>query len=66
MLLGPLDGHSAKKAYGIEVSTLKSKNTVHITTNNSAGITMNVEKMEDATNFKYFRATLFNYCTSNA
>ena len=45
-------------AYGMEVSTEKSKVMVNSTTNISANITMNGDPLEEVTSFKYLGATL--------
>lgn len=46
------------RAYRMEVSTDKLKIMVNSTTNTSADITMNGEKLEEVTSFKYLGATL--------
>ncbi|KAH3781143.1 hypothetical protein DPMN_158968 [Dreissena polymorpha] len=48
----------------MEVSMEKLKMMVVSTTNTSADISMNGEKLEEVTSFKYFGATLSNNDTS--
>ena len=50
----------------MEVSTEKSKIMVNSTTNTSADITMNGEKLEEVTSFNNLRATLSKDCTCTA
>ena len=45
-------------AYGTEVSTEKSKTMTNSTNNLSADISMNGQKLEEVTSFKYLGATL--------
>ena len=45
-------------AYGMEVSTENSKIMTNSTNNISADISMNGQKLEEVTSFKYQRATL--------
>ena len=47
-------------AYGVEVSTEKSKIVTNSTNNIGAGINMNGQKLEDVTSIKYLGATLCN------
>ena len=44
-------------AYGMEVSTEKSKIMTHSTNNISGDISMNGQKVEEMTSFKYLGAT---------
>jgi hypothetical protein len=53
-------------AYGMEVSTEKSKVMVNSSNDTKADITMNGEKLEEVTNFKYLGATLSKDGTSTA
>jgi exonuclease III len=53
-------------AYGMEVSTEKSKTMVNSTNDTSADITMNGEKLEEVSKFKYLGATLSKDGTSTA
>ena len=46
------------KAYGKEVSTEKNKVTTNSTNNISADISMDGQKLEEVTSFKYLSATL--------
>ena len=54
------------RAYGLEVSTEKSKIMVNSMTNTSAEIAMNGEKLVEMTSFKYLSATLPKDGTSTA
>ena len=45
-------------AYGVEVSTEKSKIMTNSINNIGAGISMNSQKLEEVTSFKYLGATL--------
>ena len=45
------------RAYGMEVSTEKSKIMTKSTNNSSADFSMNVHKLEEVTSFKYLGAT---------
>ena len=45
------------KAYGMEVSTKKSKMITNSTNNISADISINGQKLEEATSLKYLGAT---------
>ncbi|KAH3873333.1 hypothetical protein DPMN_036566 [Dreissena polymorpha] len=45
--------YEKEEAYGIEVITEKSKIAVNSTTNINADITINSEKLEKVTSFKY-------------
>ena len=47
------------RAYGMEVSTEKSKIVTNSTNNISANTSMNVQKIQEMTSFKYLGATLY-------
>ena len=53
-------------AYGMEVSTQKSKIMTNSTNNISVDIRMNSQKLEEMTSFKYFGATLCKDVTCSA
>ena len=52
--------------YGTEVSTEKSKITTNSTNNISAYISMNGQKLEEMSSFKYLGATLYKDGTCSA
>ena len=52
-------------AYGMEISTAKSKTMVNSTKNINANITMDGEQLEEVDSFKYLGATLSKDGTSN-
>ena len=53
-------------AYGLEVSTEKSKIMTNNTNNISADISMNGQRLEDVTSFKYLEAILCKDGTCSA
>ena len=57
---------TSASAFGMEVSTEKSKIMINSTTNTTANITMNGETLEEVTNFKYLGATLSSDGTCTA
>ncbi|XP_052280971.1 uncharacterized protein LOC127878484 [Dreissena polymorpha] len=54
------------RTYWMEVSTEKSNIMGNSTTNNSANIAINGEKLEEVTRFKYFGETLSKNSNSNS
>ena len=68
---GELQNHTKRlvdiaTAYGMEVSTEKSKIMTTNTNNVSAGISMNGQKLEEVTSFRYRGATLCKDSTCSA
>ena len=53
-------------AYGMEVSTEENKIMTNSTNNISADISVNSQKLDEVTSFKYFRATLCKDSTCSA
>ena len=55
----------SEKAYGMDISTAKSKIMVNSTNNTSADVTLDEEQLEEVSNFKYLGATLSKDGTCN-